>query len=151
MIVSNLTISDKYNHLNAKIQKSIEYLNSSDLVNMPDGKYEIEADDIFANFMTYETVTATEVDFETHNRYIDIQYIITGQEVFGIAPRALLIEKDAYSDQKDITFYADPAEYSRIILNAGDYVILMPEDAHKPKLFLNTPGAVKKVVVKVKI
>lgn len=56
-----------------------------------------------------------------------------------------------YNEEKDITFYSDPKKYSKVILNSGDYVVVSPDEAHKPKCMVDTPSKVKKIVVKVPV
>lgn len=56
-----------------------------------------------------------------------------------------------YAD-RDLVFYEEPAESGCIILKAGDFAIVPPEDAHAPRRQTAAgPCAVKKIVVKVKV
>lgn len=136
--------------LRARIATALAFLKDNDLASFANGSVEIEPGVITANFMSYETVAPAEVAFETHDRFMDIQCMIQGQEIIGVADRANLTEKIAYNAQKDITFYHDPATaYSQILLAAGTLVTLMPDEAHKPKIAVSGPETIKKVVIKI--
>ena len=59
--------------------------------------------------------------------------------------------KTPYSESGDITFYEDPELSGEVLLNAGDYIVLAPEDAHKPRLVAGKKMPVKKIVIKVPV
>ena len=86
-------------------------------------------------------------DFHTN---FDIQYMVTGDEMFGVCKRDGLKEIDRI-DENDVVFYSDPDLYGQVLLREGDLIVVAPEDAHKPRCAAGAPAPVKKVVVKVKI
>ena len=86
---------------------------------------------------------------ETHRKYIDIQYVLEGEEYVYIADTETLDVNTPYTD--DIIFYNVPQKYTRIKLKTGDYVVLYPQDAHCPCVACENPSKVKKVVVKVSV
>jgi YhcH/YjgK/YiaL family protein len=58
--------------------------------------------------------------------------------------------KVEYNPEKDIAFLSGDGDF--ITYSAGSYGIFFPEDAHMPKIAPgNKPGAVKKVVMKVRV
>ena len=59
--------------------------------------------------------------------------------------------KTPYSEEKDIVFYEDPAVDGSVLLQAGEYVVLAPEDAHKPRCAAGECAPVKKIVLKVPV
>ena len=93
-----------------------------------------------------------EKGYEAHREYIDIQYLISGEEKICCAPLEYLKEKAAYNTEKDVAFY-DEADVKpqELLLGNGYFAILYPQDGHMPQLCVKEPMAVKKVVVKVKI
>ena len=133
-----------------KIATALAFLRDNDLARFANGSVVIEPGVITANFMSSDTVTPAEVAFETPDRFMDIQCMIEGQEIIGVADRATLSEKTPYNEQKDITFYHDPeTAYSQVLLAAGTLVTLMPDEAHKPKIAVSGPETIKKVVIKI--
>ena len=89
--------------------------------------------------------------FESHNKFLDIQYLIEDEEIIADAGRAGMAEKAPYSEERECTHYDDPAVYSNVLIRAGEFVLLGIEEAHKPRCMAIAPMAVKKIVVKVPV
>jgi biofilm protein TabA len=90
--------------------------------------------------------------FEHHRRYIDIQFIVAGEEVIGWAPADRMQVTEAYDPEKDIAFGTVPAgEATPVRLAAGELAVLYPEDGHAPRLAAGRPSPVFKIVVKVAV
>lgn len=87
-----------------------------------------------------------------YEKYFDLQFVVSGEERFGYVPRDLCKPAMAYDADRDLVFYEEPAESGCIILKAGDFAIVPPEDAHAPRRQTAAGAcAVKKIVVKVKV
>ena len=100
----------------------------------------------------YETKEQNELGYEAHREYIDIQYLISGEEKICCVPLEYLKEKAAYNAEKDAAFYEEAdVKPQELLLGNGYFAILYPQDGHMPQLCVKAPTAVKKVVVKVKI
>lgn len=96
--------------------------------------------------------TAAEaLDYETHENYFDIQYLVEGVERIGCVSREGLLVKTPYEVGNDVTFYQEPVLDGSVLLRAGDYVVLAPEDAHKPRCAAGEAMPVKKIVLKVPV
>ena len=90
--------------------------------------------------------------FEAHRKYFDIQYVAEGEEVFGYEPLDNLTPAMEYDKERDLIFYEEPDQSSSIVLKAGDFAIVPPEDGHAPRrMTKNGACQVKKIVVKVKV
>lgn len=150
MLFSTIATVEKYDYLNDRFKKAYAWLQETDLAALADGRYDIGGEDIYANVMSYTTEPELSVYYEAHEAYFDIQYLVSGQEKFGIVKNEGLTIKEAIPEN-DVVFFEHPAEDMYVLLNAGDLVVVAPEDAHKPKCAYGEPVEVKKVVVKVKI
>ncbi len=119
----------------------------------PDGKYEIEGEDIFAIVMSYKTLKREDAVIESHQNYVDIQATLRGVESFECFCTNELIIKTPYDALKDITFYENNALcHSRIHVAEGHFVMFLPHDAHMPCLRVDDKEAyIKKVVIKIKV
>ncbi|MBD5444518.1 MAG: DUF386 domain-containing protein [Lachnospiraceae bacterium] len=136
--------------MNSKISEAIEYLLKQDLANMPAGKYPVN-DDFYYMVQEYTSRAEADCHLESHQKYVDIQWLISGVEAIDCTSvDGLEVEKE-YNPEKDVTFWKEPAEMMRCVLSGGSYVILLPENAHKPCIAVGEPAPVKKVVAKVKI
>lgn len=149
MIVDNLNNSKQYCSTHCGFAEGFDFLKKAVSENLPEGRYEIDGDNVFAFIQEY--TSKEESSFEAHKNYIDIQFIVNGTEVIYAADLDKLTVNTEYSPEKDIMFLEDYEKASKVILNDGEYGIFFPWDAHKPGLCLDGKlDTVKKIVVKVK-
>jgi biofilm protein TabA len=149
MIIDTLAAADKYYGLHKNYKVAFEYLKAQDLQALEIGKYEI-ADGVLAIVSDKEGVTAEVASgkFECHNKNIDIQLCIRGNETIAWKPRTdCKSPKGEYNDEKDVIFYNDAPDMS-FQLKGGQFAIFYPEDVHAPMI---GEGLIKKLVVKVRI
>ena len=132
--------------LSENIQMGLEWLRINDLDKFSDGRYTIDGDRIFVNIQSYET--KRDALFEAHRKYIDIQYMIEGEEKIGVARYSECKNEIPYDNIRDIEFLSCKADNYQL-LKKGEFLILYPEDAHKPSIAIDNPNKVKKAVVKV--
>lgn len=85
--------------------------------------------------------------FEAHRDFIDIHYILSGSETFGYANVDDLTTTKEYNKAADCELL--DGDRSLLVLNAGDFCITFPQDAHIP--FLQKHGEEKLVRVVAKI
>lgn len=120
----------------------------------PDGRFEIQGDDIFGGVASYNNRERADAICETHIKKIDIQMCLEGSERIEWAPKGTIPVKTPYDAAKDAEFYAQPAEPlpCGVDMKPGYFMILWPEDAHMPAL-KPTDGteSVKKLVVKLSV
>lgn len=95
------------------------------------------------------TVPAQGGELEAHREFLDIQYIIKGQEVMGWAPVDALTPTVPFSVEKDVGFYTGACDFMRI--GEGYCYVVFPEDAHMPTRHLERPNEYQKIVVKLKV
>jgi biofilm protein TabA len=133
------------------LERAFEYLARTDLAALPLGRTDIDGDDVYVMLSEAETKPPAEVRFEAHRRYIDIQLVVRGQEVIGIAPVASLATTDPYDAARDIEFFAEPPGSAAVELRAGDFAVFAPGDGHRPSLHLDGPHVSRKAVVKVSV
>lgn len=137
----------------AQIKKALEYLKSHDFTTMADGSYEIDGAKNVANLSRYTTRLVSECKPETHEKYVDIQFMVEGEEYIGWCPFSpdLTVVK-AYDDARDIAFYDALVPDSNVVLSPGSFAILYPEDVHRPQGAVDdVPAKVTKVVVKIAV
>ena len=148
MIIDTLDNAKKYFAVHPLFEKAFAYINSTDLASVEPGKYEIDGDNLRAIYSNKKGMPAAESiqKFECHNKHIDIQLCISGNETIGWKPRgSCLEEKGEYNPEKDVLFYNDaPDMYFG--LTDGQFVIFYPEDVHAPMI---GDEEIKKLVIKV--
>lgn len=124
-------------HLRAKdytgnLQKAVSYfLEHKDIIFSQEvGKYEV--DPLFF-YSVQEYISKDDALWEAHEKYIDIQIILKGEEIMEIAERSTLKQIGSYDPVKDFIGFEGTAK-SILEMNGGDLTIFYPEDAHKPGL-----------------
>ncbi len=141
----------KYNLNDRKFRTAFEFLKRNDLEKIEPGSINLE-DGVRANILEYNSKAWEDSTWETHDKYFDIQYIVSGVEYMGVCNRDDLTDvKVPYNTGKDITLYNNPVVYGKILLRAGDFALLGPEDGHKPSVSVTESIPMRKIVLKVPV
>lgn len=148
MIFDHFNSAEKFYSLHEGFKKSFDFLRSDNLAHLPVGTYEIDGNNIFAIVSDKQGKKTSEAKLEAHRAYIDIQYLVAGEEKIGWKPYSACNDvSSAFNHDKDIEFFEDaPQTYFSLL--PGNFGIFYPEDGHAPMV---SDGNVKKVVIKVKI
>jgi len=147
MIMDAIARGAAYAALHPGFAKAFAFLREKDLAALPDGRYELDGDRVYVLVMTVDGRGKADAKFEAHRRYIDIQAVVSGDEVMGWSPIAACREPLPFDAAKDVGFYSDtPASW--VIVPVGSFAVFFPEDVHAP---LAGSGKVKKAVVKIAV
>ncbi|MDO5552127.1 MAG: YhcH/YjgK/YiaL family protein [Planctomycetia bacterium] len=141
------------------VRKGIDFLKKTDLAALPLGRTDIDGDKVYVNKMEYTTSPVSdETVLESHRKYIDIQFVLEGEELIGVIPLTDEIPVTMeYDPEKEAAFYSVSAmpflktgakTAGRLEVHAGDLAIFAPNDVHAPSLALGEPCKVVKLVVK---
>jgi YhcH/YjgK/YiaL family protein len=151
MILDRIENANLYSALNAGFAKAFDVLRDKTLLQKEDGKYLVDGDKIYYTIQRYTTKPITEGKLETHRKYIDIQFLLSGVELLGYAPLKGLTVAEEYNSQKDIEFFETSKEITKVKLEPGLFCILFPDDAHLPGCHFNGSSDVRKVVIKIRL
>ena len=133
----------------ARWNAAFDFLVKNDLKSLPTGRTDLNGD-VYVTVSEYTTKNIEDADYESHKKYIDLQYIVSGEELIGLTQNQEGLKViSPYVEEKDIEFY----EY-----NGGDllsatpdrYFIFFPKDVHRPCIKTKENCKVKKVVVKIR-
>jgi biofilm protein TabA len=138
--------------LTPNIEKAIDFLVNSGQDDLPLGRFAIDGDNVYAEVQAYDTVERETDTFEGHKTYIDIQYVVSGEEIIAWASPKDVTETKAYDQEHDYWLGdADASKATDVRLNAGQLAVLYPADPHAPRRAVGKASPVRKLVVKVKI
>lgn len=132
--------------------KAFDFLKSNDLRSLELKRYDIDGDNLYAPVSEYLSKKEGEAKFEAHRKYIDIQYVISGEEKIGVAPMSQKNDVvTPYDETKDIEFMTvKDSTYHKA--TQQNFFIFFPDDIHKPGMRTGEDSTlVKKIVVKVKV
>ena len=143
MIYDRIENLSKYAKLNDGFKVVSDYLKTADLTKLSVGKVSINEEIYFA---VHEYMGKEELDneYESHEQYIDVQYVYEGEEKCNIS-----FDKAIVNEINEKDFYVTKANLKDVlVLNPEVFVIFLPGELHKPALKLNE-NKVKKLVFKV--
>ena len=136
-----------YRNISENMAKGIDFLMNFDEAS-PCGKYEIDGKKVYALVVDGKTKQAEEDVYEAHIKYIDLQFIQSGEEDVGYAPVSDCDVKTAYNENDD--YLMVKGEGSEVRVTKGGFYIAFPCDGHRPMCSRN-PGDIRKVIVKIAI
>ena len=132
-----------------RTEEAVKYLKSLDLENLEVGRYDVD-EDFYYLIQEYETKPRAEAKLEAHREWIDIQYMIKGQEVIELEDISKVESITEY--EPDVEFFKVPETMCKVSITDGAYMIIYPSNAHMPGVAVNDqPQKVKKCVGKVRV
>jgi YhcH/YjgK/YiaL family protein len=148
MILDSINNSTRYVALHPGFKTSFDFLKNHSLDQLIDGKHTIDGDRLFALGMATEGKGQENAVFETHRKYIDIQFTVSSCDTIGWDEQANCTpDPQGYDTDKDVEFYTDrPMLW--IPVSSGRFAIFYPEDAHAP---FGTDTFVHKIVIKIAV
>lgn len=147
MIVDSLANAEKYYAIHPLFQKAFEFLKSSPLSTMENGTTVLVENDLKAIVQTPDGHAPCDAKLEYHRAFIDIQYVISGDETMGWSPLEGLGHPGEFHEKDDYGIAADKP-MAWIPVRPGSFAVFFPEDAHAPNI---GPSKIKKVVIKVRV
>ena len=107
MIFSSIHTKDDFKNYPAAVQRAIEYLKNNDFTKMETGVYEIEGKLMYAQVFDAETEPLEARKPEYHEKYLDVQFLVTGREKLGFTPDTGNYEVAERYDERDLIFVKD--------------------------------------------
>lgn len=149
MIVDVLTNAEKYFNVHPGFARAFKLIR--ELVKNPvEGKYDIEGDNIYAFVLSYTTSCPDDIKWETHNRYIDIQFLISGKEIIWWSNKNSLKLLTEYNVKEDYTLYEYDGNATTVLMRPLSFTVFFPDDAHIPPQMYLEPSENKKIIVKIR-
>ena len=152
MIVDSIKNAYLYKGLNPNIDKVLEIAATLKANTFEKGRQVIDGENLFINYVSYETKAREVSASEAHRLYVDVMYMVEGSETIYVKPAHKL---------KNITKEYDPSiealiadlddDVTAVRLDEGMFCILFPDDAHAPACICDEAMTVKKIIGKVKI
>jgi YhcH/YjgK/YiaL family protein len=153
MIIDKIENSIHYKNLGNRLNKAFDYIINTDLINTEPGKYDIDGENIFALINEYQAKPESEGKLEAHRKYIDVQYVIDGEELMGYAPLGNQTILEPYKEENDVIFYKGEKSFTKV--EEGMFAIFFPSDVHMPGIktgnLSKSDSKIKKLVIKVRI
>lgn len=149
MIYSSIYANDDWSKYPAAIQRALTYVTTTDVASLAPADYPIEGDKMFAKVFDNTSKPVSETHPELHKKYIDVQFFVNGGELMGIYPKKKEYEIVEVNEDQDVYFLGDVEGEQFLRMEPGDFIILFPNDVHRPGVAEKEPQTYRKVVVKV--
>lgn len=148
MILDKLSHIERYYSISPQIEQAMNWLKENDVFTMPTGLHVIDGEKLKVKVQRYTTGPAETKMLEVHDKYIDIQCVLKGNEMFGLCRREDLIAPGEYIPDRDISF---PEGFTRYYpLDEGSFFMAWPGEAHRTKCFYNgQPSDIVKAIFKI--
>jgi YhcH/YjgK/YiaL family protein len=136
-------------HLNKTYwDMAFAFLKEHDLQKLAPGKYPIDGDNVYAMVTENPTKDYDSTNWESHRKYLDLQYVISGEEKMGISPLSKLATTKTYDDAKDLQNYS--GEGKLYVASPAAFFLFFPSNAHRPNITTGDKKPDKKIVIKIR-
>jgi len=127
--------------------KTVEaFLKTKDWQKATAGKYEIPGTDAWVSLQDVEAHPKKNATAEFHKKYIDLQYVLSGDEWMGWSARNSLPNAIPFDSDNDCGLIPNAPIDSWIQVKPGFFAIFYPCDVHAPCC---GNGKIRKIVVKI--
>ena len=146
---NKIEFAKQYRTDKAMWDKVFTYLSNPHLDTIAPGRYPIDGENIFAIITEAPSRELDKASWESHRKYIDLQYIIKGKEKIGVVQIDKAIVTKPYTEAREAANYTAEGEY--YIASPGTFFLFFPADVHRPNIKVDGFDVVKKLVIKIKV
>ena len=152
MIVDSIRNAHLYKGLNEGIDRVLEIASGLTAEGFATGRQELDGSNLFINYVSYETRAKEISACEAHKLYVDVMYMVEGNETIYVKPtHKLTTIKKEYNPEIEALIAEIDDDVTEVRLNEGMFCILFPDDSHAPACIADKAMTVKKIIGKVKI
>lgn len=147
--IDKVEFAKQYSANKAVWDKAFAYFRDTNLDQLTPGKYPVDGENVTAAVTENPTKDYDKTNWESHRKYIDMQYVVQGAEKIGVVPidKATVIKP--YDEARDVANYsADGKLYEA---KPGTIYIFFPQDVHRPNIKADGFDKDKKLVLKVRV
>lgn len=134
------------------LDRVVQFLASTDFSKCAEGRIEIEEDRLFA-IVQHSTTSPKQLrNAEFHEKYIDVQYLVSGEEIIGLTRHCqemTIIENQMA--ERDYTLVDGGFGEMELIMRPGRFAVFFPNDVHRPGCTHDKDQLITKVVVKIHV
>lgn len=135
-------------NLQRRCLEAVEYLSQLKDEELTIGRHDIN-EGFYYNVQEYVTDGNTKKPYESHRKYVDIQMLISGEEILQVTDISGLRVCSEYDEVKDCVLYHPSDNAAGTILRPESVMMLYPKDAHRSMCIGKNTSKVKKIVGKI--
>ncbi|SCP98272.1 YhcH/YjgK/YiaL family protein [Anaerobium acetethylicum] len=152
MIFDQIKNYARYTKTDENIKAALEFIDlHKDNKEILDGKYEIIPDQVTAYVVSKDTILAEDAEMEIHKKFMDIHYMLKGQESCGLTELSMDVQEAAYDDAGDISLFS-AEDTNVVVVSEGEFYAVWPYEPHRPLCNVQgTSRKIRKIICKVKV
>lgn len=150
LIERNNQVAVDADDLQRRCMEAVEYLSQLKEEEMTIGRHDVN-DGFYYNVQEYETDGNIKKNYESHRKNIDIQMLISGEEMMQVTDINRLQVCSEYDEEEDCVLYHPSENAAGTILRPCSVMILYPKDAHRSLRIGNHNSKVRKIVGKISV
>lgn len=151
MIYSSIDCDINFPKYPKAINKALAFLKENDFSTFEPGVYEIQGKEIYATLAEITTVDASEKRAEAHDKFLDIQFLISGKESIGVLNNTGKYQPYEIEEERDLKFYKNVENEVFLDMQPGYFCVLFPDDIHRPGVINGESMKIRKFVVKISV
>lgn len=148
MIFDNKANKELYYGVHPRFREAFEFIEKIEREDLAPGRYELDGEKLFVNVSEYE-LGENKAIYESHEKYIDIQYVIRGKEAFNCTKVSECTVTQEFDEKIDAALYTCEGMRTHVEAGEGDFVIFYPQDVHNPGVKYGDGIKIKKAIAKV--
>ena len=145
--VNSVEFERQYEANPALWDKVFKFLGDSKLATLAPGKYPIEGTDAYAMIAAGPPKNIDDVKWESHRKFIDLQYVIEGKVKLGVSPISEATITVPYDESRDAANYTAEGKY--YVATPDEFFLFFPQNVHRPDIKIDGYDTLKKLVIKV--
>ncbi len=151
MIYSSIHLDTNLPMYPKAIQTALAYLKNNDFTKFNPGVYEIQGKDLYAQVFDIVTDKQDVKQPESHNQFIDVQFLVSGKEKIGVSNyKSSYIVKE-HIIERDLIYYENVEDETLLEMKPGFFCVFYPDDVHRPAVLNCESMEIRKVVIKINI
>lgn len=156
MIIDSLENLSFYEGMHPRFPAAFAFLKELIASGAADGRHVMPNADVenavFVNMGTGDVAPKALATSESHEKYIDVQVVLSGEELMCVPAKGTPAVTSPYNAEGDYALYAPVAveECYRLYVSEGNFAIFFANELHAPSMGLGTePTRVRKAIIKV--
>ena len=149
MILDRIEHMNTYAHVHADLPKVLAALAAMDIAKLESGRYPVADSEAFILIQRYTSRNRAQSVWESHRKFIDVQYVVAGEELMGYQTIDTLSVSKPYDASSDAALYT--GEGLMIHAGAGTVALFFPQDGHMPGVAVDAGIPMLKVVAKLPV
>lgn len=125
------------------------WMTTNPVAYMPAGKYYVGPDSI--RITIQDACTRAESKIEAHVQYVDVQWTISGTEIYHVLKPEDVEPINKYNSKKDVQHFTEKEGRKPKVLKSdpSTLFVFFPDDPHRALLMDSQPDSIRKVVAKI--